>query len=354
MQSPAKATGLPSSSASLSATGFRLNCGSGPPLGRPKCEMTITLAPRLARSCRPGTTRSSRVASVTLPSLHRHVEIGAHQHALARDVEAGGGLELVEVHVHASGRDRAASSDRCRPAAWRGRAPAVPETSPRLVTVRRLPGAVAVVGLDLHGLQRHRHVMPAVRHAGIDLAPPGLVGLSVAARKHLEQHEGVVGDGRGRLPLPPSRTHLAAAGCAARLAPGCQRPASATSLRRFAACEPSDSVNNVRDDQLMVLDRRRVHDRYPLDQLPALLFGPRLGEREELLDRQLLLRARAWGARSWNARAYAHVRAVSSGRCRQGASRAPSAGKTRASARLVWARPLSIHRCDCRRGPPRP
>ena len=98
MQSGAKATGLPSSSPSLSATGFRLNCGSGPPFGRPKCEMTITLAPRSARSCRPGTSRSSRVASRDLAVLDRHVEVGAHQHALALHIEAGGGLELVEIH----------------------------------------------------------------------------------------------------------------------------------------------------------------------------------------------------------------------------------------------------------------
>lgn len=42
---------------------------SGPPLGRPKCERTTTLAPACESSVRVGANRSMRVVSVTTPSL---------------------------------------------------------------------------------------------------------------------------------------------------------------------------------------------------------------------------------------------------------------------------------------------
>ncbi len=42
---------------------------------------------------RMGHQRSMRVASVTLPIGHRHVEIGPEQHALAAEIEFVEGLE---------------------------------------------------------------------------------------------------------------------------------------------------------------------------------------------------------------------------------------------------------------------
>jgi hypothetical protein len=69
VQSSAKATGrFPNAAASGATKGRNEKAGSGPPFGRPKCDMTTTLA-RLATSSRiVGASRAMRVASLTRPS----------------------------------------------------------------------------------------------------------------------------------------------------------------------------------------------------------------------------------------------------------------------------------------------
>src|SRR5262249_55709325 len=69
MQSAAKITSLPSAACS-GATNWRSEkAGAGLPSGRPKCEITTTLAPFATSSSIVGARRSIRVASVTRPSL---------------------------------------------------------------------------------------------------------------------------------------------------------------------------------------------------------------------------------------------------------------------------------------------
>ena len=101
-QSAPNATGLPSSACSASATGFSESSASGPLFGRPKCESTMTLAPRLARSFRPGTRRSSRVASVTLPFLTGTLRSARTSTRLPFTSTTFSRLQLVEVHSVAS------------------------------------------------------------------------------------------------------------------------------------------------------------------------------------------------------------------------------------------------------------
>ena len=67
MQSGTKVTGRPIASRSAAASGCRDSLALGSPLGRPKCDSTITLAPRSASSRRVGTTRVIRVASEITP-----------------------------------------------------------------------------------------------------------------------------------------------------------------------------------------------------------------------------------------------------------------------------------------------
>ena len=67
--------------------------GTTLPLGRSKWLSTITRAPLCASSRMVGAWRTMRVASVTLPSCDRHVEVGAHQHALALHVQVVEGAE---------------------------------------------------------------------------------------------------------------------------------------------------------------------------------------------------------------------------------------------------------------------
>ena len=97
MQSAAKPTGRPSSSATAAATGRSEFASSGPPFGRPKWASRITLPPLSEISRMVGSTRSMRVASLTLPFSIGHVEIDAQQHAFAFDV---GGVEGAEVLGH--------------------------------------------------------------------------------------------------------------------------------------------------------------------------------------------------------------------------------------------------------------
>ena len=67
--SSANSTGRPSSCASRSATGPRLYCGSGAPLGRPRCAATMTRAPWSSSLVSTGRDARTRPSSVTFPSL---------------------------------------------------------------------------------------------------------------------------------------------------------------------------------------------------------------------------------------------------------------------------------------------
>ena len=51
---------------------------------------------------------------------------------------------------------------------------------------------------------------------------------------------------------------------------------------------------DVGNDELMIINGRRIQNGNSLDELPALTLGPLAGEGEELLDRQLILRREPW------------------------------------------------------------
>src|SRR5262245_3489292 len=68
MQSFANCTGLPTSSESLVATGFKVYFGSGLPLGRPRCEARISRPPFSMTCLIDGSDALMRVSSVILPS----------------------------------------------------------------------------------------------------------------------------------------------------------------------------------------------------------------------------------------------------------------------------------------------
>ena len=80
-------TGAPVSSRRRSATGASERSGSGLPSGRPRCETSISRAPRARSSSIVGSAARMRVSSVTSASVRafveRHVEVDAHEHALA-------------------------------------------------------------------------------------------------------------------------------------------------------------------------------------------------------------------------------------------------------------------------------
>ena len=67
MQSGANGTGRPSNSATFAATGFRLYFGLGCPLGRPRCDARITVAPFSSAYRIVGTDARMRVSSATAP-----------------------------------------------------------------------------------------------------------------------------------------------------------------------------------------------------------------------------------------------------------------------------------------------
>ena len=78
----ASLTAVPSSSPRRRATGASEVSGPGP-LGRPRCELTITAAPRVAKV--PDRVERPADAGVVghLAVLEWHVQVGAHEHALA-------------------------------------------------------------------------------------------------------------------------------------------------------------------------------------------------------------------------------------------------------------------------------
>ena len=74
-----------------SATGFRLNSGLGPPLGRPRCDARITVAPCSSAYLIVGSDARTRVSSLIAPVLDRDVEVDADEDALAREIEIADG-----------------------------------------------------------------------------------------------------------------------------------------------------------------------------------------------------------------------------------------------------------------------
>ena len=87
MQSGAKATGLPRAFGSASATGFCVNSRFFLPFGRPRWLRMITFAPLSGQLLqrRHRAVDAGRVGDLAV--LHRHVEVDAHQDALAGNVE---------------------------------------------------------------------------------------------------------------------------------------------------------------------------------------------------------------------------------------------------------------------------
>ena len=77
----------PRRSASACATGRSEKRGSGLPSGRPRCDSTIVRAPRSCSQRSVGTAASIARVVDDRAVRHRHVEILAHQDALAADVE---------------------------------------------------------------------------------------------------------------------------------------------------------------------------------------------------------------------------------------------------------------------------
>ncbi len=99
MQSGTNCMGRPSSSPSLAATGLQAKRRIGAVLGPAEVRDHDDAAPRARRDpagpAEPRQPRGVRDDAV----LDRHVEIGAHEHALVGDVDVGDRLELVEVHA---------------------------------------------------------------------------------------------------------------------------------------------------------------------------------------------------------------------------------------------------------------
>ena len=82
--SPANWTCWPSCSLRAAATGASEYFGSGPSLGRPRCAVTITLAPPSTSAFNVGTDAVMRPAIGDVAIVvERHIQVGAHQHAAA-------------------------------------------------------------------------------------------------------------------------------------------------------------------------------------------------------------------------------------------------------------------------------
>src|SRR5437588_10526567 len=54
------------------------------------------------------------------------------------------------------------------------------------------PIAGAIVGDNLGRLERYGDVVLAIRDAGVDATPPGLIGFGVAPGENLKQHQRIV------------------------------------------------------------------------------------------------------------------------------------------------------------------
>ena len=93
MQSGAMATGLPSSSASRAATGFRLISGFGLPLGRPRWEARTRPAPCSRAYLMVGSDGFDALVGGDFLAAggQRDVEVDAHEDALALQIEIADG-----------------------------------------------------------------------------------------------------------------------------------------------------------------------------------------------------------------------------------------------------------------------
>ena len=139
MQSRAKPHDVrPAPSPSARATGASDISGTRLPFGRSKWLHTITFAPLPTSSRIVGVSRSIRVRSEIMPVVHRHVEVGAQQHALARDVHP---VERAERHARLAPTG-CRTAPRCRPCGWRS--PTRCRTSPSPAPARHRPPRSAV------------------------------------------------------------------------------------------------------------------------------------------------------------------------------------------------------------------
>ena len=110
--------------ASRAATGAqRVASASALPFGRPRCEASTTRAPAASSSASVGSEARMRVSSATWPSFERDVQVGAHEHALARarrratQVVESSATGIGELAAHQQRRDRrrgSSSPTRCR------------------------------------------------------------------------------------------------------------------------------------------------------------------------------------------------------------------------------------------------
>ena len=80
-------TARPSSRARCAATGSSENSGFGLPLGRPRCDARITVAPVLERVLDGRERRADARVVLDAPFLDRHVEIDADEDTLPAHVE---------------------------------------------------------------------------------------------------------------------------------------------------------------------------------------------------------------------------------------------------------------------------
>ena len=83
---------------SLSATGLRLNCGIRRALGPAKMRDDDDPGAALGQVLQARARAARAALRPDLAVFDGHVEVGAHEHALALDIEIGGRLELVEIH----------------------------------------------------------------------------------------------------------------------------------------------------------------------------------------------------------------------------------------------------------------
>ena len=189
MQSSAKATGRPSTSRQRRATGFSdMLPGRAPSAGR-NGRAGSTLPPLSAISLIVGATRSNARVVGDLAVLHRHVEVDAHEHALALDV---GVVERAEALMRAGaprGRIFAAShratEDGGEEPRSTHRSVSQSEFRPRRSRRTRRPSASTPLAHDDESSRLQRRVGHA-RHRRLDLvagrgSDPGLGASRISA-----------------------------------------------------------------------------------------------------------------------------------------------------------------------------
>ena len=99
-------TRMPSSSPSRFETGASDVSGSCP-FGRPRCEHSTIFAPRARSSSIAGQRRADARVVGHLAALERHVEVGAHEHRVARlHLQVAEGLLAEAAHRQAPAADK--------------------------------------------------------------------------------------------------------------------------------------------------------------------------------------------------------------------------------------------------------